>query len=50
MSLNLWIFGLSSLLLGSAAVLSSVEVRLPGNHRGYEPLQPIAFSHALRAP
>jgi len=49
MSLNLWIFGLSSLLLGGAAVLSTVEVRLPGNNRGYEPLQPIAFSHRLHA-
>jgi hypothetical protein len=49
MSLNVWIFGLSSLLLGSAAVLSTVDVRLPGNHRGYEPTQPIAFSHRLHA-
>lgn len=23
--------------------------RLPGNHRGYEPMQPIAFSHRLHA-
>ncbi len=49
MSSSLWIFGLSSLLLGSVAVLSSADVRLPGNHRGYEPIQPIAFSHRLHA-
>jgi hypothetical protein len=49
MSLNVWIFGVSSLLLGGAVVLSSVDVRLPGNHEGYEPLQPIAFSHRLHA-
>lgn len=49
MSLNLWIFGLCSLLLGGAAVLGSVDPRLPGNHRGYEPEQPIAFSHRLHA-
>ena len=49
MSLNQLIFGACSLLLGGAVVLSTAEVRLPGNNRGYEPIQPIAFSHRLHA-
>lgn len=35
-----------------AAVLVTVRIgsiRLPGNHQGYEPVQPIAFSHRLHA-
>jgi len=49
MSLNIWIFGGLSLVLGSAAVLSNSNFRLPGNNQGYEPEQPIAFSHRLHA-
>jgi hypothetical protein len=29
--------------------LRAGAVRLPGNHQGYEPLQPIAYSHRLHA-
>jgi len=49
MSLNLWIFGLCSLLLGVVALATIVEPRFPGNNQGYEPEQPIAFSHRLHA-
>ncbi len=34
-----------SILLGSFAV----NFMLPGNHQGYEPVQPIAYSHRLHA-
>lgn len=36
-------------VLGLAAIASSLEVHLPGNHRGYAPEQPVAFSHRLHA-
>lgn len=49
MSLNLWIFGLCSLLLGAVALTTSLEPRFPSNNQGYEPEQPIAFSHNLHA-
>jgi len=49
MSLNLWIFGLCSLLIAGVTVLTSASPRFPGNHQGYEPEQPIAFSHRLHA-
>ena len=49
MSLNLWIFGLCSLLLGAIALTASIDPRFPGDNRGYEPEQPIAFSHRLHA-
>lgn len=49
MSLNLWIFGLCSLLIAGVTVLTSVNPRFPGNNQGYEPVQPIAFSHRLHA-
>jgi len=49
MSMNHWIFGLCSLVLGLAAVLFTSEVRLPGDNQGYAPVQPIAFSHRLHA-
>ncbi len=37
--------------LASAILLAGriVEFRLPGNRQGYEPVQPIAFSHRLHA-
>jgi hypothetical protein len=44
-----WVFALSSLALGSIAILLDAELRLPGNHVGYAPEQPIAFSHRLHA-
>lgn len=47
---------LVSLVLGIALVVSllilgrqAVAMRLPGNHQGYEPSQPIAYSHRLHA-
>ncbi len=40
-----------ALLLSISVFLSSYtnNVRLPDNHQGYEPVQPIAFSHRLHA-
>ena len=49
MSMNHKIFGLCCIALGSAGVLSRSEVRLPGGNQGYEPAQPLAFSHRLHA-
>lgn len=37
------------LCLGAVVVVQGAEIRLPGNHVGYEPVQPVAFSHALHA-
>lgn len=40
-------------LLGAAVILAvaslAARTHLPGNHQGYEPEQPIAFSHRLHA-
>ncbi|MBL9087944.1 MAG: hypothetical protein JNM10_12475 [Planctomycetia bacterium] len=36
-------------LLGGAVVIQGADLPLPGNHIGYEPVQPIAFSHPLHA-
>jgi len=49
MSINLRIFSLISVLLGGAALLSSADRRLPADNQGYEPEQPIAFSHRVHA-
>ncbi|HED65800.1 MAG TPA: hypothetical protein ENJ09_09625 [Planctomycetes bacterium] len=49
MSIHHKIFGLCCALLGSAAVLSQGTVRPPGLNQGYEPVQPIAYSHRLHA-
>jgi Cytochrome c7 and related cytochrome c len=49
MSMNHKVFGVCCIVLGSAGVLSKSEVRLPGGNQGYEPEQPIAFSHRLHA-
>ena len=46
---NAKLFGLLSLLLGGGAIVMDAGLRLPGNHRGYAPEQPIAFSHRLHA-
>jgi len=48
-SLTVKIFGLAMLALGAAVIVGSSSVRLPGNQMGYEPLQPIAYSHRLHA-
>lgn len=37
------------LTLGLVVVAQGAQLHLPGNHVGYEPLQPVAFSHALHA-
>jgi cytochrome c7-like protein len=39
----------STLVLGVGVILAETEVRLPGNHAGYEPEQPIHFSHRIHA-
>lgn len=49
MSMNHWIFGSCSLLLGVVAVAYNVDIRLPGDNQGYAPVQPIAFSHRVHA-
>lgn len=49
MSMNHWIFGLCSLVLGLTAVFFTSEVRFPGDNQGYSPVQPIAFSHRVHA-
>jgi hypothetical protein len=47
---------MTSIVLGTALVASAVfaairlsATRLPGNQQGYEPVQPIAYSHRLHA-
>jgi len=42
-------FAVCTFVVGAVAVLSEATVRLPGNHQGYEPPQPIQFSHRLHA-
>ena len=49
MSLNVKIFGICTLALGVGVVFASTDPRMPGNDRGYEPVQPIAFSHRVHA-
>lgn len=49
MSLNVKVFGLSTLALGLGVVFASTDPRMPGNDRGYAPEQPIAFSHRVHA-
>lgn len=48
-ALNAKILVLFMLLLGTVVLARTAEVRLPGNNRGYEPVQPIAYSHRLHA-
>ena len=43
------IFIVCSLVLASVVLGGSLDVRLPGNNQGYEPEQPIAYSHRLHA-
>ena len=45
-TLALVVLGLLSLI---ALVPAVRAVRFPGNHQGYEPSQPIAYSHRLHA-
>ncbi len=46
---NAKIFFFCVLIPGAAVVVSTAAIRLPGNDQGYEPTQPIAFSHRLHA-
>lgn len=44
------IFLATALVFTTTLLLArAVEVRLPGNHQGYEPVQPLAYSHRLHA-
>jgi hypothetical protein len=36
-------------LIGAVVLARTTEVRLPGNHEGYEPRQPLSYSHRLHA-
>ena len=38
-----------TLAIGLVALVAESDLRLPGNHRGYEPEQPIRYSHRLHA-
>ena len=38
-----------ALAIGLGAVAVESDLRLPGNHQGYEPEQPIHFSHRVHA-
>ena len=43
------LFALATFGLGAAVILASSNLRVAGNQQGYEPVQPIAFSHRLHA-
>ena len=49
MSMNLKMHGAVCVLLGGFALMSTADWRLPGDNQGYEPIQPIAFSHRVHA-
>lgn len=49
MALQRWIFGLSSFALGAVVITLESDVRTAGDHSGYAPDQPIAYSHRLHA-
>lgn len=49
MSFSVKVFGLCGFLIGLWVILAGADLRLPGDHRGYEPEQPIAYSHRLHA-
>jgi len=44
-----WIFGVSTFALGGLVIAFEVKVRTFGDHQGYAPEQPIAYSHRLHA-
>ena len=46
---NVYILLTSMLLLGAIVLARTTDVRRPGNHQGYSPDQPIAYSHRLHA-
>ena len=43
------VLGTAVLFSGGLLASRSAMFRLPGNHQGYEPVQPIAYSHRLHA-
>lgn len=43
------VLGVAVALAGALLAARLGTLRLPGNHQGYEPVQPIAFSHRLHA-
>jgi len=43
------VLGVAVLFSGMLLASRSSMFRLPGNHQGYEPVQPIAYSHRLHA-
>jgi hypothetical protein len=49
MAAQRWIFGLSSFAVGALVLAFETRVRLPGDHSGYTPEQPLAYSHRLHA-
>jgi hypothetical protein len=48
-NLTVKIFGLATFALGAAVIVSSSSMRWVGIQQGYEPVQPIAYSHRLHA-
>ena len=46
---NAKILAVFMFLIGAMVLARTTDVRLPGNHQGYEPRQPIAYSHRLHA-
>jgi hypothetical protein len=46
---NVRVFALCMLVFGAVVLAQTTSVRLPGNNQGYEPEQPIAYSHRLHA-
>ncbi len=49
LALNVKAFAATMIVFGLIAVGTTADVHLPGNHVGYAPEQPIAFSHRLHA-
>ena len=43
------VVGAFTLALGGVTLLGEANLHLPGNRKGYEPVQPIAYSHRLHA-
>ena len=43
------VLAVAVLFSGVLLASRSAMFRLPGNHQGYEPVQPIAYSHRLHA-
>ncbi len=46
---SIWILIMVGVILGTVIYLRGVNINRPGNHQGYAPEQPIAFSHQQHA-